>query len=151
MMTSAQIFRILGCLAVCGMLASATAMAADKPADDDDRLDEAWKDAVGAQEPILTDKQFAALNNLAYQAAVTNVCDGYTLDNKKFAKEFAAATTVPNPDMSRKDAGAWETAVLIRFGTSYGLLLAEGNAHTDSFCANAKDLKGDKDVPNVWK
>jgi hypothetical protein len=151
MITTFQVLKTLACLAVCATLASAGAMAADKPAVDDNRLDEAWKDAVGTQEPILTDKQFATLNNLAYQAAVTNVCDGYKLDNKKFAKAFADATSTPNPNLSNKDAGAWETAVLVRFGTSYGLLLAEGNEHPDSFCANAKDLKSDKDVPNVWQ
>ena len=37
------------------------------------------------QEPILTDKQFAMLNNLAFQAAVTKICDGYELDQNKFA------------------------------------------------------------------
>ena len=39
---------------------------AEDQAKDDSRLDEAWKDAIGDQENILTDKQFAMLNNLAF-------------------------------------------------------------------------------------
>jgi hypothetical protein len=30
-------------------------------------------------------------------------------------------------------------------------LLAEGNTRPEKFCASAKDLKADKDVPNVWQ
>ena len=66
-----------------GIAASAWA---EGPAVDDDRLDEAWKDAIGDQEGILTEKQFAMLNNIAFQAAVTKICDGYELDPSKFAK-----------------------------------------------------------------
>jgi hypothetical protein len=147
MFTSSQVLNTLACLAVCITLASAPGRAED----DDNRLDEAWKDAVGDQEPVLTEKQFATLNNLAFQAAVTNICDGYKLDGDKFAKGIAEVASTPNPDLSDDDAGAWETAVLIRFGMSYGLLLAEGNAHTDTFCASAKEMKADSEVPNVWQ
>jgi hypothetical protein len=118
---------------------------------DDDRLDEAWADAVGGQEPILTDKQFAMLNNLAFQAAVTKICDGYELDQDKFAAGISEATTPPPPNMSTDDAEQWKTAVLIRFGTAYGVLLSEGNADVDNFCKSAADLKGATDVPNVWQ
>ncbi len=45
----------------------------------------------------------------------------------------------------------WETAVYFRLGASYGLFLAEGNAHVDSFCASAAELKADAEVPNVWQ
>jgi hypothetical protein len=119
--------------------------------DDDDRLDDAWQDAIGDQEPVLTDKQFALLNNLAFQAAVTKVCDGYKLDGDKFAKAIADATSPAPEGMSDDEAEAWKTAVLIRFGTTYGLLLAEGNDEDDDFCAGAKELKDDKDIPNVWQ
>jgi hypothetical protein len=132
-----------------GIAASAWA---EGPAVDDDRLDEAWKDAIGDQENILTEKQFAKLNNLAFQAAVTKVCDGYELDQSKFAKAINDATTpLPNPDMSDEDKKVWETAVIMRLGATYGVLLAEGNAKPDDFCASAKELKADPDVPNVWQ
>lgn len=140
--------KTLLCLAACLFIAMAPATAAD---DDNDRLDDAWEDALGDNEPILTDKQFALLNNLAFQAAAAEICDGFTLDGDKFSAAITEATTPPPPDMSEEDAKHWEQAVLIRFGTSYGILLAEGNDEDDEFCESAKSLKSDSEVPNVWK
>lgn len=137
------------CLTACLVIAVAPALAEDD--DDDERLDDAWEDAIGDQEPVLTDKQFALLNNLAFQAAVTKVCDGYTLDPDKFAVGIAEATSPAPEGMSDEDTDTWKTAVLIRFGTTYGLLLAEGNDETDEFCESAKELKADSEVPNVWQ
>lgn len=120
---------------------------------DDDRLDNAWADLTVDQEPILTDLQFAKLNNVAFQAAVTKICDGYELDQTRFAEAVADAT-LPAPEATATDAKLmmeWETAVYFRLGASYGLLLAEGNANSDSFCESAAELKADSSVPNVWK
>jgi hypothetical protein len=120
---------------------------------DDDRLDDAWADLSVDQEPILTSAQFARLNNIAFQAAVTKICDGYELDQTKFAEAVADATS-PAPEKTADDADLmkqWETAVYFRLGASYGLLLAEGNADSDSFCASAAELKADSSVPNVWQ
>lgn len=146
---SSIIRKIFLCLAACLIVAATVpAMAED---DDDNRLDDAWEDAVSDQEPVLTDKQFALLNNLAFQAAATKVCDGYTLDPDKFAAGIAEATSPAPEGMSDEDAETWKTAVLIRFGTTYGLFLAEGNDEDDEFCESAKELKADSDVPNVWQ
>jgi hypothetical protein len=119
---------------------------------EDQQLSEVWKDAIGDQEPILNDEQFAMLNNVAFQAAVTKVCDGFELDHTKFAQAVSNATSPPpSSDMSADDMKTWETAVVMRIGTMYGVFLAEGNAKPDDFCASAKELKGDPDVPNVWQ
>ena len=92
------------------------------------------------------------LNNLAFQAAVTKVCEGFELDQAKFANAITDATTpLPNPDMSEEDKKIWETAVIMRLGATYGVLLAEGNTRPEQFCASAKELKADPDVPNVWQ
>lgn len=131
----------------------AGAVAAQDATDDDLRMDEAWADLVVDQEPILTDLQFAKLNNLAFQAAVTKICDGYDLDQTKFSEGVAEATnpapeaTTTDPDLMKQ----WETAVYFRLGATYGLLLAEGNSHVDEFCASAAELKADPEVPNVWQ
>jgi len=120
---------------------------------DDLRRDEVWADLTVDQEPILTDLQFAKLNNLAFQAAVTKICDGYELDQKKFADGVADAT-YPAPEATATNADLmkqWETAVYFRLGASYGVFLAEGNAHVDKFCASASELKADPEVPNVWQ
>jgi hypothetical protein len=145
--------RAIICLAAAVVLVtSVTTLVFAEDQADDNRLDEAWKDAIGDQENILTEKQFAMLNNLAFQAAVTKVCDGFELDQAKFAKAITDATTpLPNPDMSEDDIKIWETAVIMRLGATYGVLLAEGNTRSEQFCASAKELKADPDVPNVWQ
>lgn len=126
---------------------SAGAFAADA---DDNRLDGAWEDLVIDQEGILTEGQFAKLNNLAFQAAATKVCDGYEVDQRKMAEATAAALAVPPPGMSDNDAKRWEAAVLFRFGANYGLFLAEGNANAKTFCESAAELKAATDAPNIW-
>ena len=118
---------------------------------DDDRLDEAWADAVDGQEPFLSDKQFARLNNLAFQAAVTKICDGYELDDAKFSEGLVDATSPAPEGMTDAEAEQWRTAVFFRLGTTYGLFLAEGNAASDDFCESAGELKADAEVPNVWQ
>jgi hypothetical protein len=143
--TSATFLSLAAVLVVAGSL-SAFAQTAD-----DDRLDEAWKDAIGDQEPVLTEQQFAKLNNLAFQAAVTKICDNYALDTEKFTQGVAEATVPANASMTPEQQEHFKTAVLIRFGTTYGLFLAEGNAKPASFCASAKELKDAKDVPNYWQ
>jgi hypothetical protein len=119
-------------------------------APDADRLAEAWKDAIGDQEPILSSSQFAKLNNLAFQAAVPKICDGYDLDLTKFSEAMADATAPTNESMTGDEQKQWEAAVLVRFGVSYGLFLAEGNNKPEHFCANAKALKEDSTTPNYW-
>lgn len=117
----------------------------------DEHLDEVWADAVGGQEPILTDKQFAMLNNLAFQAAVTKVCDGYALDATKFETGVAEAMTPAPTELTDEEAEHWRSAVVMRFGTVYGVLLTQGNGNAEAFCESAAELKGDPEVPHVWQ
>jgi hypothetical protein len=137
---------ILPALAAVFVLSGAAIASAD-----DLRLDDAWEDAVGDQENILTEAQFATLNNLAFQAAVPKVCDGYALDDAKFAQAMSEAAVPPSADLTPEQMKEWETAVLIRFGTTYGLFLAEGNAGKEAFCASAAELRNNTEVPHYWK
>ena len=147
-------FRFNGSLLAVALAVGLSAPAmAEEALPDDLRLDDAWADLTVDQEPILTEFQFAKLNNVAFQAAVTKICDGYELDQTKFAEAVAEATS-PAPEKTATDADLmkqWETAVYFRLGASYGLFLAEGNSHVDEFCASAAELKADAEVPNVWQ
>jgi len=147
----AQLTKTLLCYALAlGLLGLVTAASAAEQ-EDDFRLDDAWEDAIGDQEPILTEVQFAKLNNLAFQAAASKICSGFALDQDKFSTAIVEAATPAPEGLSEAEADHWEAAVLIRFGTTYGLLLAEGNQHPQEFCASAAELKADKDIPNVWQ
>lgn len=64
---------------------------------------------------------------------------------------MSTATTPTNASMTEDEQKQWEAAVLVRFGVSYGLFLAEGNNKPEDFCANAKQLKEDKEAPNYWR
>jgi hypothetical protein len=147
MPATSNIVKTLLCLLFAAVIATAD-VAAEEP---DDRLSEAWKDAVGDQEPILTEKQFALLNNLAFQAAASKVCDGFNLNQDKFTTAMNEAVTPAPEGLSEAEADHWEAAVLMRFGTSYGLLLAEGNDEPKDFCESAKELKADTEIPHVWE
>ena len=118
---------------------------------DDLRMDDAWEDAVGDQENVLTEAQFATFNNLAFQAAAAKVCDNYALDDAKFAQAISEAAVPQATGLTPEQTDEWKTAVLIRFGTTYGLFLAEGNAGKEAFCASAEELRKDAEVPNYWK
>lgn len=56
MATTSKVLKTLLCLA-----AAAFINVAPVAANDDDRMAEAWNDAIGDQEPILTETQFAKL------------------------------------------------------------------------------------------
>jgi hypothetical protein len=118
---------------------------------DNHRLDDAWADLTVGQEPILTSAQFAALNNLAFQAAASQVCDGYEVDPAKFSKSLDETTATGPEGMTPDEAKAWESAVIFRLGASYGLFLAEGNANSGDFCDSAAEFRADATSNHIWK
>lgn len=118
---------------------------------DDNRLDEAWKAALEEQEGVLTPQQFATINGLAYQAAVTRLCAGFEIDNVKYAKAVNAIVNSGNDKLSDELKAERQTNILITLGTSYGLLLAEGAAKKDAFCAGADEARKDSEAPHLWE
>ncbi len=149
MSTSFAVHRlILGVALAASVGISGMAFAQDQ---DDKRLDEAWKDALEHEEAILTPEQFAMLNNIAYQAAVTRVCEGFSLDQAKFSEAVAEALAPPAEGLSENEQREHTSAALLLLGTRFGLMLAEGNADQD-FCANAQEFKASpEDVPHYWQ
>lgn len=120
----------------------APALAQSGPAlPDDDRLDNAWHDLLETEGGLLSGPQYAALNNLAFQAAVARVCDGYDLDAETFGKGLAGVLTGTDKDFNERQEKEFESAVLVAFGARYGLFLAEGNGDKKDFCDAAAKLK----------
>jgi hypothetical protein len=142
-------FCVMLALAAGTVLASGTSHHAF--ADDDLRLDEAWKDAIEEHEGVVTPQQQAALVDLAYQSAVARVCDAISLDVPKYAKAVndivapGAENLTPEQNLER------QTNILLSLGTFHGLFLAEGNANKDKFCADAVAAKNDSEVPHNWQ
>lgn len=118
---------------------------------DDDRLDDAWKNLFEAQEGILTPKQSAQLNNLAFTAAVTRVCDGFEIDRQKFKAALAEAVEPSVEGLTDEQHVERGTAILIDLGMRVGIFIAEGNGDKDDFCKAAEEAKADTEAPNYWQ
>lgn len=128
------------------LLAALASPAMAQPATDadNDRLDNAWADVVEGEGQLLTPTQYAALNNLAFQAAVARVCEGEKLDSDAFGKAVADILVDTEADLSDEEHLQRNAAVLISFGTRYGLFVAEANGDNEAdFCSTGKKLKAD--------
>ncbi|MFG1360729.1 hypothetical protein [Xanthobacter pseudotagetidis] len=149
-----------GALVALALSAAACAPALAQPAaphsgaalPDDDRMDNAWNDLLESENGLLPGPQYTALNNLAFQAAIVRVCDGYTLDTESFGKGITGVLTSPDKDFNEKQEKEFGAAVLVAFGARYGLFLAEGNGDKKDFCDAAAKLKATPgDVPLFFK
>ena len=144
-----QIFstlRIAGAAVLLGLTAgSAVAQ------QDDYRIDDAWKAALQDSEGVLTDKQHALVNAIAYHAAAAQLCDGLDID----ADEVAAATngilTDGPKDLTDDEQLERLTAIMLILGTAKGIILAEGALHKADFCASATQEKADPKHDHFWK
>ncbi|MBL8791931.1 MAG: hypothetical protein JNM45_15680 [Rhizobiales bacterium] len=137
---------VVGVAALSLLLAASTAARAD----DDHRLDEAWKAAMEDNEGLLTPEQMSGLNVLAYESAAARLCDGIKLDEKKYA---ASVTEVAKGgDALTEDEQMQRlAAIMYKLGTANGLFLAEGSAKKDAFCTEAMAQKADKDSKHNWE
>ena len=139
-------------IAQSGNIAPAPPAGATAPAPDvdNDRADAAWADFFETEGAILADAQFAALNNLAFQAAAVRVCDGHGLDKQAFGKAIGDVIASGDKELSDDQAEERKTAILIAFGARYGLFIAEGNGDKEDFCAAAAKLKAEPDGTPVF-
>ncbi|WP_428029421.1 hypothetical protein [Ancylobacter sp.] len=126
-------------LALCSPLVAQTATETDN-----DRLDNAWSDIIEGEGQLLSPTQYAALNNLAFQAAAARVCDGEKLDSEAFGKAVADILVDTETELTDNEHMQRNAAVLISFGTRYGLFVAEANGDNEKdFCAVATKLKAE--------
>lgn len=120
-------------------------------AEDDHRLDEAWKAAMEEVEGVLTPPQHAALNALAYESAVARLCDGFKLNIDAYAAGVNAIITAGPEGLSDEQHVERQASILVSLGTSHGLFLAEGAAQKDAFCAGAAEAKADPESQHSWE
>lgn len=111
------------------------------------RLHSAWDALAKGEGEFLSTKQFASLNNLAYQAAIVRLCDGYELDHEAFRRKIEDVIKDTDKKLSDEQADLREAAVLVAFGARFGLFLAEGSDDSKpGFCASADEIKASQDI-----
>jgi hypothetical protein len=118
---------------------------------DDNRIDEAWKAALADQHGVLTEKQHALVNAIAYSAAAALLCDGIDIDPDKVATAMTSVLADGPKDLSDEDALSRYTDIMLTLGTAKGILLAEGALHKESFCGQAVAAKTEKPADTFWK
>ena len=139
-------------LAGAAVLLSLGAMAAPAlAAQDDYRIDDAWKAALQDAEGVLTDKQHALVNSIAYHAAAAQLCDGLDIDDAEIAKATDAVLVAAPKDLTDDEQLERLTAIMLILGTAKGIILAEGALHKADFCANAMKEKADAQNDHFWK
>lgn len=136
----------LGLAALSLLLVSGSALRAE----DDNRLDDAWKAAMEDPEGVLTPAQVSGLNILAYESAAARVCDDIKLDEVKFAKAVTELVR-GGEKLTDEEQVHRLSAVLFRLGTANGLFIAEGSMKKDAFCAEAAEQKADKEHKHNWQ
>jgi hypothetical protein len=118
---------------------------------DDNRIDEAWKAALIDQHGVLTEKQHALINAIAYGAAAALLCDGIDIDPDKVAKATTSVLADRPADLTEEDELARYTEIMLTLGTAKGILLSEGALHKADFCANAAEEKTKTPADTFWK
>jgi len=146
-MTMTTILRNAGAALVIGLAATM----AQAQADDDFRIDDAWRAALENTDGILNDKQMAVINTIAYAASAALLCDGIDIDPDKVATATTAVLADGPQDLTEEEQLERYTNIMLMLGTAKGILLAEGALHKDAFCASASKEKADVQSANFWK
>lgn len=143
--------RPIASLAVIGLAAAAVLAASPARADVNHRLDEAWKAALIDQHGVLTEKQHALINAVAYGAAAALLCDGIDIDPDKVAKATTSVLADGPKGLSEEEEFSRFTDIMLTLGTAKGILLSEGALNKASFCANAEAEKATSPADTFWK
>lgn len=98
------------------------------------RLSTAWIEATELIDGTLTRPQQALLSQLAYHAAVANLCDGFVLDREKFAEAFTRLEHQDTLSMNADEHAYFERHLLVNFGIVTGVFMAEGSLDQTAFC-----------------
>ena len=120
-------------------------------AQDDYRIDDAWKAALQDSEGVLTDKQHALINSIAYHAAAAQLCDGLDIDAEEVATATNAVLVDGPKELTDEEQLERLTSIMLILGTAKGIILSEGALHKADFCASALKEKADSGNDHFWK
>ena len=117
----------------------------------DQRLNGAWEAALSEGAGYLEPGELALINEIAYHAAVSKLCDGYPLDLGEIAEATNAVVAGATEGLADTALIDRHTDVLISVGTAQGLFLAEGSLDPEAFCAEAAEARADAEYNDHWK
>jgi hypothetical protein len=104
-------------------------------------------------EGTLNEAQVQVLKDVAHQKAVTLTCDGFAIDDARFAGVFEAAYP-SDEDFAALDEAAQvqlRSVMMLVLGTFIGGNVAIASADTAAWCAAAQEEKAQADAPNrIW-
>ena len=137
-------------LAMLLVLLSAAALAQTAPPPHE-TLDPAWQKAVELQDGVLTPRQHSLLNEIAFAAAVSNLCDGYSLERARFSAGFEELQHEDMVSMSAEEAEYFQHHLMFNYGVVVGLFMAEGALDRSGFCQQADEHRNDPEITHFWE
>ena len=104
-------------------------------------------------EGTLNEAQVQVLKDIAHQKAVVVTCEGFAIDDARFAGVFEAAYPTDAEFDALDEAGQIQlrSVMMLVLGTFLGGNLAIASTDAAAWCASAAEEKGQTDAPNrVW-
>ena len=102
------------------------------------KLDPAWDRLAQSNATFLTEEQQQLLNDLAFAAAASEVCKGFTVDRDAFKKGFDAFRSDRYMELPLEKRREFEYRLLVNFGATAALYTAEGLLYPKQGCASAE-------------
>ena len=141
------LLRSLGCAALIA-LGGAQAGFSDSPKSGFVR-----EQALALLEGALTPEQTTRLQLIAYQSAIADVCEGFDLDDAKFAAAFETLAPVDAAKMSDAQKAYHDQHILVIFGVLVGGELGAMAEDPAGACEQAAKVKADAETASelVWR
>lgn len=126
-----------------------SSLAADEPLPVLDQINPAWQRLDILTQSYLNDQQQIKLQQLAFAAAVADICEGFEVDSEKFVAAFQEFDSVKQKEPVNGQ-GYWYERMLVAYGMATGLFAAEGLLVNEQFCNAASELKASS-TSHYWK
>ena len=104
-------------------------------------------------EGTLNEAQVQVVKDVAHQKAVVLTCEGFAIDDARFAGVFEAAYPTDAEFDAMDEAGQVQlrAVMMLVMGTFIGGDVAIASTDTEAWCASATEEKAQTDAPNrIW-
>jgi hypothetical protein len=110
-------------------------------------------EAATLAEGTLNEAQVQVLKDVAHQKAVVLICEGFAIDDARFAGVFETAYPTDAEFEAMDEAGQVQlrAVMMLVMGTFLGGNVAIASTDTAAWCASATEEKAQTDAPNrIW-